>query len=40
MKELRVELINNDNNSYHHTWQLIQINPKNQFKTYFRFANK
>lgn len=37
IKELEVELINNDNN---YTWQLIQINPKTQFKTYYRFANK
>ncbi len=36
MKELQVELIDNDK----HTWQIIQINPKTQLKTYFRFANK
>ncbi len=40
MKELQVELVNDNHKHHSHTWQLIQINPKAQMKTYFRFANK
>jgi hypothetical protein len=40
MKELEVELINDNNKHHNHAWQLIQINPKTQFKTFFHFVNK